>query len=246
MDTIESVFSPLTTGRGRHPARPPVVRPPQARPTSTATARTASPGRRARSLTTLTRRAASGGTQCTRTTRTDSRRPGRGCRSRPALATRDPSSRDQQHKGTSDNGSLYLRARQRSPYALEALTVKLDRSALGACWRWRTELLIVLVLAAASVWLWLVLGSWPWSLAVLGGLVLVLAAVPWPRRFIIAWFWALFTRHRLQRAFWELRLHTRAGRLPLIAWIDRDPGRLPRPGDLPRGPVLRGLRGQRS
>ena len=137
-------------------------------------------------------------------------------------------------------------ARQRSPYALEALTIKLERSALGACWRWRTELLIVLVLAAAFGWLWVVLGSWLWSLAVLGGLALVLAAVPWPRRFLIAWFWALFTRHRLQRAFWELRLHTRAGRLPLIAWITRDSGRLPRPGDLPRGPVLRGLRGQRS
>jgi hypothetical protein len=114
-------------------------------------------------------------------------------------------------------------ARQRSPYALEALTIKLERSALGACWRWRSELLIVLVLAAAFGWLWAVLGSWLWSLAVLGGLALVLAAVPWPRRFIIAWFWALFTRHRLQRAFWELRLHTRAGRLPLIAWITATP-----------------------
>jgi hypothetical protein len=114
-------------------------------------------------------------------------------------------------------------ARQRSPYALEALSVKLDRSALGACWRWRTELLIVLVLAAASVWLWSVSGSWAWPLAVLGGLVLVLAAVPWSRWFVVGWFWALFTRHRLQRAFWELHLHTRAGRLPLIAWITATP-----------------------
>ena len=29
----------------------------------------------------------------------------------------------------------------------------------------------------------------------------------------------LFTRHRLQRSFWELRLHTRAGRLPLVPLI---------------------------
>ena len=111
----------------------------------------------------------------------------------------------------------------RSPYAVEALTVKLQRSALGACWRWRTELLIVLVLAAASVWLWLVLGAWQWPLVIFGGLALVLAAVPWPRRFIIARFWALFTRHRLQRAFWELRLHTRAGRLPLIVLTTATP-----------------------
>ena len=110
-------------------------------------------------------------------------------------------------------------ARQHSPYAIEALTVKLHRSALGAFWRWRTELLIALVLASAVCWLWLVLRSWAWTLAILGGLVLVLAAVPHSRRFIVARFCALFTRHRLQRVFWELRLHTRAGRLPLIAWI---------------------------
>jgi hypothetical protein len=114
-------------------------------------------------------------------------------------------------------------ARQQSPYALEALTVKLHRSALGACWRWRTELLIALVLAAAFAWLRLVSGSWSWPLAILGLVALVLAAVPWPRRFIIARFWALFTRHRLQRAFWELHLHTRAGRLPLIAWMTATP-----------------------
>jgi len=114
-------------------------------------------------------------------------------------------------------------ARQRSPYALETVSVKLDRSALGACWRWRTELLAVLVLAAAFGWLWSVLGSWWRPLAVLGGLVLVLAAVPPSRRFAVAWFWALFTRHRLQRAFWELHLHTRSGRLPLIAWITATP-----------------------
>lgn len=114
-------------------------------------------------------------------------------------------------------------ARQRSPYALETVSVKLDRSALGACWRWRTELLAVVVLAAAFGWLWSVSGSWWRPLAVLGGLVLVLAAVPPTRRFAVARFWALFTRHRLQRAFWELHLHTRAGRLPLIAWITATP-----------------------
>jgi hypothetical protein len=114
-------------------------------------------------------------------------------------------------------------ARQRSPYVLDELTVKFHRSALGACWRWRTELLIVLVLVAVFCWLWLVLGSWLWPLAVLGGLVLVLAVVPWSRWFLVGRFWALFTRHRLQRAFWELHLNTRAGRLPLIAWITATP-----------------------
>ena len=62
------------------------------------------------------------------------------------------------------------------------------------------------------------LASYSWSLAVLGGLVLVLALVPWSRRFLAARFWCLFTRHRLQRVFWELRLHTRAGHLPWVLW----------------------------
>ncbi len=110
-----------------------------------------------------------------------------------------------------------------SPYGIEELAVTLHRSRLGACWRWRSELLIALVLAAAFGWLWAVLGRWAWSLAILGGIALVLVIVPWSRRFLAARFWVLFTRHRLQRAFWELRLHTRAGRLPLIAWITATP-----------------------
>lgn len=110
-----------------------------------------------------------------------------------------------------------------SPYGFEELAVTLHRSRLGACWRWRSELLIALALAAAFGWLWAVLGSWTWPLAILGSLALVLVAIPQSRRFVAVRFWALFTRHRLQRAFWELRLHTRAGRLPLIAWITATP-----------------------
>lgn len=67
------------------------------------------------------------------------------------------------------------------------------------------------------------LGSYSWSLAALGGLVLVLMLVPWPRRFLTARFWCLFTRHRLQRVFWELRLHTRAGHLPWVLWTRPTP-----------------------
>lgn len=52
----------------------------------------------------------------------------------------------------------------------------------------------------------------------------MLALVPHPRRsLLMARFWVLFTRHRLQRSFWELRLHTRAGRLPLVLWITSTP-----------------------
>lgn len=116
-----------------------------------------------------------------------------------------------------------VRSRSSSPYAVEQLAVDLNRSRLGTWWRWRTELALVLALAASFRWGWLRLGSWLWPLLILAGAVLVLALVPRSRRFLAGRFRALFARHRLQRSFWELRLHTRAGRLPLIAWISATP-----------------------
>jgi hypothetical protein len=112
------------------------------------------------------------------------------------------------------------RSRSSSPYAVENIAVNLHRSAFGAWWRWRTELLAFLVLAAAFFYGWYSLGSWLIPLLILAALVLVAALVPDPRRsFLLARFWVLFTRHRLQRSFWELRLHTRAGRLPLVPLV---------------------------
>jgi hypothetical protein len=116
-----------------------------------------------------------------------------------------------------------IRSRSSSPYAVEQLAVNLTRSRLGLWWRWRTELVLGLVAAGSFLWGWWRLGSWLWPLLILAGLVVVLAVVPQSRRFLAGRFWALFARHRLQRSFWELRLHTRAGRLPLIPWISATP-----------------------
>ncbi len=115
------------------------------------------------------------------------------------------------------------RSRSSSPYAVEQLAVNINRSRLGAWWRWRTELSVFAALAGSFFGLWARLGSWLWPLLGLIALVLVTVLVPRSRRFLLARFWALFTRHRLQRSFWELRLHTRAGRLPLICWITATP-----------------------
>jgi integrase len=41
---------------------------------------------------------------------------------------------------------------------------------------------------------------------------------PVTRRFITRRFWCVLGRHRLQRLCYEARLHTRAGRLPLVLW----------------------------
>ena len=52
-----------------------------------------------------------------------------------------------------------------------------------------------------------------------GGSAFVSGVLPWPRRFLLARARCVLTRHRLQAVFWELRLHTRAYRLPLVVWI---------------------------
>lgn len=112
------------------------------------------------------------------------------------------------------------RSRSSSPYAVEQVAVKIDRSVFGACWRWRTELFLFLAVAGSFFYAWWRLGSWLWPLLALVALVLVVTLLPDPRRsFFLGRFWVLFTRHRLQRSFWELRLHTRAGRLPLVPLI---------------------------
>lgn len=115
------------------------------------------------------------------------------------------------------------RSRSSSPYAVEEMAVNLHRSRFGAWWRWRSELSVFAVLSGSFFYGWWRLGSWLWPLLILAALVLVLALVPDTRRFITARFWVLFTRHRLQRSFWELRLHTRAGRLPVVPWISATP-----------------------
>lgn len=116
-----------------------------------------------------------------------------------------------------------VRSRSSSPYAVEQLAVDLHRSRAGMWWRWRTELAVVLAVAGSFCWGWFRLGSWLPPLAALTVVALVLVLVPASRRFVAGRFWALFTRHRLQRSFWELRLCTRAGRLPLVPRITVTP-----------------------
>lgn len=106
----------------------------------------------------------------------------------------------------------------RSPYAFEELTILLRRSRLGMIWRWRTEMTALTAGSGGFFETWHLIGIDLSGIACGGSLALALA-LPWSRRFLAARFWCLVTRHRLQRAFWETRLHTRAGHLPLVLWI---------------------------
>jgi hypothetical protein len=110
------------------------------------------------------------------------------------------------------------RTQRTSPYQLEELFVKFHRTPAGIAWRWRTELAIITVLAAA----WWRLDTWTtliWAVIVLAVITGLLGAVPHSRRFITRRFWCVLARHRLHRLCYEAKLHTRAGRLPLILWI---------------------------
>ena len=107
---------------------------------------------------------------------------------------------------------------KRSPYPIDDIFIQIHHSAAGIAWRWRAELIIITVLAAA----WWRLDTWTtliWSIVVLAVVVGVVLGVPHSRRFITRRAWCVLTRHRLHRLCYEARLHTRAGRLPLILWI---------------------------
>jgi hypothetical protein len=105
-----------------------------------------------------------------------------------------------------------------SPYQLEELFVKFHRTPAGIAWRWRTELAILAVLTAAW-WRLSIVITLTWAGIVMAAALGVAGGVPHSRRFITRRFWCVLARHRIHRLCYEARLHTRAGRLPLVLWI---------------------------
>ena len=105
-----------------------------------------------------------------------------------------------------------------SPYVIEGMAVTFHRTAAGMAWRWRTELLVLTLTTAALLRLHFTMGGWIWPPVLAGLVVLVLLAIPSSRRYLTRRFWCVLARHRIQRLCWEARLHTRAGRLPLVLW----------------------------
>ena len=102
-------------------------------------------------------------------------------------------------------------------YSLDKFIVKAHRSAAGTAWRWRTELLTLGGLLAVLYWLSGQI-TIRWAGVVLVAALGIVLAVPVSRRFIVRRFWCVLARHRFHRLCWEARLHTRAGRLPVVLW----------------------------
>ena len=107
--------------------------------------------------------------------------------------------------------------RDNDPYSLDQFIVKVHRSAAGTAWRWRTELLTLGSLLAVLYWLTRQV-TIDWAAVLLAAAVGIVFAVPWSRRFTVRRFWCVLARHRFHRLCWEARLHTRAGRLPVVLW----------------------------
>lgn len=106
--------------------------------------------------------------------------------------------------------------------SMEVQNVTVRRSPVGIVWRWRTELGSLAGGSAGFAECAHCTGLVP--AGIMFGSTAVLAGVlPWPRRWLTARLGCLLTRHRLQTVFWELRLHTRAYRLPLVLWVRPTP-----------------------
>lgn len=109
------------------------------------------------------------------------------------------------------------RNQRNNPYAFDDVAVAFHRSAAGVAWRWRTELTAftagTYTLADLAR-----LVTLTGAALILAGTLAALLAIPYSRRFITRRAWCVLARHRIQRLCYEARLHTRAGRLPLVIW----------------------------
>ena len=110
------------------------------------------------------------------------------------------------------------RNHRNNPYTMDRLAVTVHHSAAGTLWRFRTELALQFTGGVAAFEL-AQFASWMWALIILAALVTAVFALPWTRRYVIRRAWCVISRHRLQRVFYETRMHTRMGRLSLILWI---------------------------
>ena len=115
-------------------------------------------------------------------------------------------------------GKTNYRNHRNNPYVIDDLFATMHRSAIGVIWRFRTETLTALTTGIGG---WLLARS----ISIAGVLsvtipLLAFAVIhPSSRRFLIRRIWCVISRHRMQKVFFETRMHTRSGRLSMILRI---------------------------
>jgi hypothetical protein len=132
------------------------------------------------------------------------------------------------------------RNHRNNPYILDGLAVQVHHSAAGTIWRFRTEAAAILAATAGYLALHKVL-SLLLAAVVLAVVVAVLMVVPWSRRFVTRRAWCVLSRHRIQRVFYETRMHTVGAAVPGAAHPSHR-GRRTRRDLVPGRDLLRGLR----
>jgi hypothetical protein len=110
------------------------------------------------------------------------------------------------------------RNHRNNPYLLDEFAFRLHRSAAGVIWRMRTELAMFTAVTASFAALVHVI-AFVGAVVVLTTPMAVIMAVPHSRRFVVRRAWCVLSRHRMQRVFFETRMHTRSGRLSLVLRI---------------------------
>jgi hypothetical protein len=116
------------------------------------------------------------------------------------------------------SGKTSIRNHRNNPYLLDDMFVRVHRSMAGVLWRFRTEALTLITICSGG---WFLARAMTLA-GVLSVIIPLLTAgliAPVPRRFVFRRVWCVMSRHRLQKVFFETRMHTRSGRLPLVLRI---------------------------
>ena len=114
--------------------------------------------------------------------------------------------------------SSSARNHRNNPYVLDRMFVRVHHSAAGTLFRFRTELAVVTAVTCGG-WTLAKAVTLTWAVVILTATTAVVTVLPWTRQFFIRRAWCVLSRHRIQKACYETRMHTRSGRLPLVLRI---------------------------
>jgi hypothetical protein len=114
--------------------------------------------------------------------------------------------------------SSSARNHRNNPYVLDRAFVRVHHSAAGTLFRFRTEL-ATLTAATVGGWELAKAVTFAWAVVIVMTTTVVIAVLPWSRRFVLRRAWCVLSRHRIQKVCYETRMHTRSGRLPLVLCI---------------------------
>lgn len=91
---------------------------------------------------------------------------------------------------------------------------------VGVLIRWRAELFVAAVFVAYGWWIKSLTSSDVWQLVLILGPLVLLAVLPWTRRFLLARFWCVLDRHRIRTCLRNARYRTMTldGSYPFLLW----------------------------